>query len=98
MSNIENLKALLALKAEADPIQNQLVELGKKWKAATDSLESVLAKDKTYVFTADDGSLKLAFYQNGQLMLGDAVAAETVPEPAPEPAEPENVTPLTPVQ
>lgn len=93
MSNIENLKALLALKAEADPIQNQLVELGKKWKAATDSLESVLAKDKTYVFTADDGSLKLAFYQNGQLMLGDAVAAETVPEPVPAPAEPENVTP-----
>ena len=98
MSNIENLKALLALKAEADPIQNQLVELGKKWKDATDSLESVLAKDKTYVFTADDGSLKLAFYQNGQLMLGDAVAAETVPEPVPAPAEPENVTPLTPVQ
>lgn len=95
MSNIDNLRALLALKAQADPIQQQLVDLGKKWQAATESLETVLAKDKTYVFTAEDGSLKLAFYQNGQLMLGDAVAAETVPEPAPV-EEPANVTPLTP--
>ena len=95
MTNLENLKALLALKAQADPLAAQLATLGAQWKTAADAVTKAMDQSKTYTFTADDGSVKLVFFQNGQLMLGDAVAAETVPEPAPEPEpEPSNVVSL----
>ena len=98
MTNIENIKALLALKAQADPLAAQLADLGAQWKAAADSITKALDPAKTYTFTAEDGTVKLVFFQNGQIALGDAIPLESVPEPAAEPAEPENVTPLTPVQ
>jgi hypothetical protein len=97
MSNIDNLRALVAIKTEADPLAAQLGELGQKWKTASDALGPVLDKTKTYVFTMEDGSPKTLGFQNGQPIISDAIDAGTLPEPAPAP-EPsaENIAPLVP--
>lgn len=101
MSNLDNLKALIAIKAEADPLGAQLQELGKKWNEASAPLIAVLDKTKTTAFTLEDGSIKLVYFQTvqtpagaqQQLIIGDATPAAQVPEPT-EPGEPTNVVPL----
>ena len=98
MSNLDHIKALLALQPEVALVVGQLNALQAQGAPHAQALMKALPTDKTTLFTLEDGSVKLVSFLPGpqgyQVKIDDAF-----PEP-PEAEEPaaENVATLVPVQ